>query len=956
MSELRFLVLGPVEVLLGDEPLRLPSGHQQAVLACLLVHPGQVVSGDLLIEAVWPGALPANPRGALHTVISRLRSTLGEAAIDSAPGGYRLCVASGRIDAQRFEQLRREAHRAGPPRSLELFEQARALWRGPAYGEHAELGAVTAEAARLDRLGSDTLEEHAAALGECGRHGEAASVLAQLLAADPFREHAVELLMGALHDAGRPAEALERFRSYRDQLAAELGLDPGPALLALQGRILGRDPPPQPARGTDPGWSRVPPVWVDTSGAFLGRAREQQELVHLVGGNRLVTVTGVGGVGKTRLVAETLPALMQNRAAVVVELSVAVPGQVTGRVARALGLRRSRAEDIVELLSLSRLLLVLDNCEHVREEVAALAAEVARHCAGVRIVATSRHRLEVAAEQVLTVEPFAAPSTPGDEDPAVQLFAERLARVRHAADLGRPVSVQRLCRRLDGLPLAIELAASRAATIGVDAVAELLAREPGSALPELTPIVDWSVRLLTARQRDLLCRLTVFAGPFDQEAACAVAPHAAARSDPARTATDLAELVAAHLVVRRPGEEGEAEFGMLAMVRDRAIQLLEDSGEAERTREAHARWVAAVMRRGARDWIGGATAAASRRLTGRAPDVAVALRWALHAGHLDQAAEIVVPLKLHMHWLGDVGLGDLVVETAQRCASGSPGGTSSAVAAGALACAERGSTAAAQRLAHRVLAQELPPQGQALAGIAMAVATLYEGDLTGAAHWSRTVADQPRVAVGHRADAGGTLTLALVYAGEVDAARRAVRLALLGAQAAGAEAAHAFALYAAGELAVVEEPERAAALLRDAAARADEIDARHISQVARLALLAVLGRTGAGDEALEIAGPLLHDIRLAGAWPQAWTTVRLVAELLLARHRFPDAALLHSAVDLATGAPPLIAADVERGVGEQLRDALGEDVLHGIIRVSAGLSRTQVLDRAAALVAEERRA
>lgn len=200
-----------------------------------------------------------------------------------------------------------------------------------------------------------------------------------------------------------------------------------------------------------------------------------------------------------------------------------------------------------------------------------------------------------------------------------------------------------------------------------------------------------------------------------------------------------------------------------------------------------------------------------------------------------------------------------------------------------------------------------------------------------------------------------TLALAHWYAGEVEEAHDAVRIALLGAQAAGAEAAHAFALYADGELVVAEEPARAAALFRAAAALAADIDAQHISQVARLALCAVLMRTGNQDDVLDLAQPLLHDIRRAGAWPQAWTMVRLTAELLLERGRPAESALLFGAADIASGAPPLIEADIARGFASTLRRTLGADVLHTIGRIAASLSRTQVLDRTASLLAEERR-
>ena len=963
MHGLRYRVLGPVEVLRGEDGLRLPTGHQRDVLACLLAHAGRPVPADVLIEAAWPQELPADPRGALHTVVSRLRTTLGEGALTSDGNGYRLCPAPGAVDAQQLEQLRAEARRAEPARAAELLAAARSLWRGPAYGELAERGAVAEEAARLDRLRTDTAEELAVALRACGRPADAAAVLEELLAEDPFRERAVELLMAALHEAGRPSAALACFRSYRDLLAEELGLDPGPMLLTQQERILGRRASGPPSAGSALRAPRTVPAWVDVSSSFIGREREQQELLRRVGTGPAVTVVGPGGVGKTRLVAETVPELMQRHgAAIVVELARTGPGRVARQVARALGISggdRTVQEDVVDLLGSARLLLVLDNCEHVRQEAARLAEDILGHCPGVRIVATSRHRLDLAAEQVLQLAPFAAPVTEEEDDPAVRLFTDRITRVRPGSGARESTAVRRLCRRLDGLPLAIELAASRAATIGVDAVADLLAQRPGHSLPELDAVVDWSVHLLTGPQRDLLCHLTVFAGAFDRDAVLAVAPLSGTARGSERVVADLAELIDAHLVVRR-GTEGsdrrdrDAEFGMAALVRARAAQLLEESGKGEQARAAHARWVAVLLQEGARAWSGGGTAAASRRLTAAVPDIAAALRWTLRTDRLEEAAAVAVPFELHMHWIRDETLSDLVIEVAERCAADPRGARATAAAAGALACAGRGMIPRAQRLARLALARDLPPEGHVLARLGLAVAALYEGDLHGAARWARTVVERPDVAAGHRADAGATLALALGYSGSPEESREAVRLALLGAQAAAAEAAHAFALYASAELEVVAEPERAAALLREAAARAVEIDAQHIAQVSRLALFAVLARTREHEEAIDLAAPLLHDIRRAGAWPQAWTTVRLVAELLLERDRLPEAALLLSAADQAPEAPPLIAADAARGLQDRLREALGAETTRGIAEVAAGLSRTQILDRTAALIREER--
>ncbi|MDN6401279.1 MAG: hypothetical protein L0K01_12660, partial [Brachybacterium sp.] len=453
MSSLHYGVLGPVEVRRGDDPVHLPTGHQRAVLARLLIARGRPVSADALVDAAWPSTLPTDPRGALYTVLSRLRATLGDESLATVPGGYVLRTVPEMVDVERFEQLRGRARFASPAEAADLLGAAVTLWRGPAYADHADQDFATAEAVRLERLRLDTGEDRAAALILCAEHGEAADVLAAVLDEDPFRERAVELRMNALYGAGRPAEALACFRTHRDRLAAELGLDPAPSLVALHSRILGHEmPTPAPVALS------APVAWADTSTSFLGRERELAELARHLSRRRLVTVTGVGGVGKTRLVAEALPHLRgRHGPATGAELATAEPGQVLARVARALGAGGdgpSLLEDIVEFLSITRLLLVLDNCEHLLAETSALCAAGIRRCPQVRIRATSRHRLGVTAEQVLPLAPFAEPGAVSPEksqDPAAQLFFDRLVQVRPAVSPGTTAAVPRLCRRRDGL-------------------------------------------------------------------------------------------------------------------------------------------------------------------------------------------------------------------------------------------------------------------------------------------------------------------------------------------------------------------------------------------------------------------------------------------------------------------------------------------------------------------------
>ena len=470
-----FAVLGALEVCRDGVSVPLPSGRRRAVLAALLVRAGRPVPADALVEAAWGDELPADPRPALHTVLSRLRGALGDGVLHAGPAGYSINPGPGGLDADRFEALRGQAAGAPAARAAALFDEALALWRGPAYAEFADRDFARPEAVRLDELRLATVEDRAELSLELGQVTAAVTTLDVLIAGHPLRERARWLVMTALYQAGRPPDALERYHDYRVLLASELGLDPSPALRDLQARILRHDlaAAPRPAR------RRVPaaPAWLVTSTAFVGRESETATLLEAVGTHRLVTVTGTGGVGKTRLVAEALGSLTERFGlpATVAELAGATTGQADRALAAALGLGATGSvrAAVLEYLSISAGLLVLDNCEHVLGDTRTLAEEILRRCPSIRVVATSRHRLGIAAEQVLPLAPLPVPDPEAPEraalTAAVRLFADRMRRVRPSFALtpdALPV-VADICRRLDGLPLAVELAATRAATLGL---------------------------------------------------------------------------------------------------------------------------------------------------------------------------------------------------------------------------------------------------------------------------------------------------------------------------------------------------------------------------------------------------------------------------------------------------------------------------------------------------------
>ena len=509
MVRLCFGVLGPLEIHADGRSLVLPAGRRRAVLGCLLVRLGQPVPADTLIEAGWGDEPPRDSRAALNTVISRLRSIVGSAVLRAEPAGYVLGAPGITVGAQEFEELRRRAESAEPREAGRLLSQALGLWRGPAYVEFADREFALVEAQRLDQLRLVTIESRAGAALDDGDNETAIGTLEGLLVEHPFREHALELLLTALYHAGRQTDALDRYHAYRALLADELGLDPSPALTAVLARILGHEL--VPARRHP-----QPPAWLDTTNAFVGREEELDDLVAVTATNRLVTVTGPGGVGKSRLVAQALP-LLSERLQVqvtVAELAAVSPGRVNTTVAETLGLRPDptpAVDRIVERLSADPLVLVLDNCEHLLDEVAPLAALLGRKCPHVHVLATSRRRLGTTPESVLPLRSLTVPEaedtvTSQQLTPAVRLFVDRVRRLRPTFGLtsDNTADIAVICRQMDGIPLALELAAARTASLGVVQVRELLSADVlGNSPGDLSRVVAWSYRLLTAEQRQI---------------------------------------------------------------------------------------------------------------------------------------------------------------------------------------------------------------------------------------------------------------------------------------------------------------------------------------------------------------------------------------------------------------------------------------------------------------------
>ncbi|MEU4700549.1 BTAD domain-containing putative transcriptional regulator [Nonomuraea dietziae] len=523
---MRFGVLGPLSVWAADgTPVRVPELKVRALLADLLMHEGRTVSADRLLDDLWGEDLPGNPTNTLQTKVSQLRRALGDRELVTyQPTGYSL--VSDSVDAVEFGRLLAGALASDDLRvKADLLSDALALWRGPAYADFRDSFAHAA-ASRLDEQRLTALEEQAEVRLALGEHSRLADELGELVAAHPLRERLRAAHLRALYRSGRQSEALAGYAELRERLADELGLDPGPELVALHQAILVQDPALTPAPAAS---STNLPAQLTS---LIGRDAAVAEVKAMVDSSRLVTLTGPGGVGKTRLALAATASVELPGGVWLVELVGAV-GQVAELVAAALGIRDETstppqvpvpdlAHRLADALAGQRLLLVLDNCEHLVEEVAELVDLLLRKAPGVRVLATSQESLALPGETLFVVPPLDQPS-------AVAMFAERSGT---PLDAESTPWVEAICRRLDGLPLALELAAARARALGVQGVAERLddrfrllgiaGRGRPARQQTLRAVIDWSWEQLTEPQRTAMLALAVHPGGCTLEAAEAV--------------------------------------------------------------------------------------------------------------------------------------------------------------------------------------------------------------------------------------------------------------------------------------------------------------------------------------------------------------------------------------------------------------------------------------------------
>ncbi|QYX80594.1 AfsR/SARP family transcriptional regulator [Streptomyces akebiae] len=703
MDLVRYRILGTTQALQPDgTPVPVGGARLRALLTVLALRPGRTVPSAVLVDEVWSDDPPADAPGALQALVGRLRRALGPDAVASVHGGYRLTATRDDVDLHRFERLADEGARAladgDPAKAADALDEALALWQGPPL---ADLPDRAAEAARWETRRLDAHRARLSAALDLGHPDSALPDLTALCDTHPLDEPLQALRLRALRDAGRTAEALAAYEEVRRLLSNTLGTSPGPTLRNLHAELLGSDQPaPRKGRGdlrenpdrtgtvgvegAQPleagtgrggGGERPAPHSTRPTGnlrarltSFVGRDTDIDTLRHDLTTTRLVTLLGPGGAGKTRLsqeAAETVAEAVPDGVWFAELAPVDDPANVPEAVLTALGARETvlrgagaeemrvaadRQDDplvrLAEHCAGRRMLLILDNCEHVVDAAAHLVDQLLQRCPGLTVLATSREPLGVPGELLRPVEPLTEPH-------ALRLLADRGAAARPGFTVDAdPEAAAEICRRLDGLPLAIELAAARLRILTPRQIADrlddrfrLLTSGSRTVLPRqqtLRAVVDWSWDLLDEDERDVLRRLSVFAGGCDLPAAEAVCGPAALEA--------LGSLVDKSLVVAAPssGPGAGMRYRLLETVVEYAGERLDETGTRSAAERAHLTYYRELVRATDPLLRGSGQRAAIELLELEYENIRTALRRAV--AERDEQEALCLTLSLCWYW------------------------------------------------------------------------------------------------------------------------------------------------------------------------------------------------------------------------------------------------------------------------------------------------------------------
>ncbi|MFJ2651625.1 AfsR/SARP family transcriptional regulator [Streptomyces sp. NPDC087420] len=768
---MRFGVLGPLEVWSAEGSLvPVPEVKVRTLLADLLAHHGEVVPKGRLIEDLWGGsAYTARPTSSLQAKVSQLRRALENAETGArsliahqAPG-YTIDIPAQALDVGRFRALVAEARTCDEPREkVTVLTEALSLWRGPAFADFADQPFVRSAAATLEEERLAAVEVYAETRLELGEHSALVAELTALVERFPLREGLRVVQMRTLYRAGRPSEALDSYADLRRRLDEELGLMPGPALDALQQAILRHDPqlarpdsPPAPATA-----ARARTNLTASVSTLVGRDEAMDEVRRLVSHRRLVTLTGPGGVGKTRLAAATVDGLTAQfpDGTWLVELAGArAPERTIGpeplaeQIMAVLGIRESASDSpaagatqrLAGILASQRLVLILDSCEYAIDDVAHLAGPLLDSAPGLHILATSQEPLRVSGETLWPVPSLGLPPS-GEERPdtvlassAVRLFVERVRATDpdFAPDAATVRRIAGICRRLDGIPLALELAATRVRALGVDELYDRLDdrfriltsgyRDAPHRHRTLEATIDWSWSLLDTRGQTVLRRLSVFAEGCDLEAAEQVC------SGTGMTAQDvvdaLAVLVDRSLALRSDSPAG-ARYRLLESVAAYSQQRLAESGESGDLAARHLRYYTDLAERAQPHLHGRDQRRWLRRLDAEAANFQRALQEARRAKDTHRALRLANALSWYRFLRGRLGEARRALATALAVDSEADGGRAAPAERAEAACWHAGFS--------MLLGDGAPDPPPPAAPAGHEVGQVRAEWFLGAAHWS----------------------------------------------------------------------------------------------------------------------------------------------------------------------------------------------------------------------------
>lgn len=959
-------VLGGIELVARDQQVPLGGSKPRLLTAVLAAHRRQVVSIDSLADALWGDAPPPTAKATLQTHVSKLRRLLDGSGADlvNRPPGYVLEIDRQLVDADRFEAGLLDARAvrgSDAAAATERLDAALDLWRGPAFAEFADMPSVQGEAIRLEELRMVAVEERIDARLDAGRHAAAIGELEAMVREHPLRERPWRQLMVALYRSGRQTEALRTAQRLRVQLRDETGLEPSSALQGLEQGIARDDPSLQAPRAAPEPAAFAPEspscrqALPDPVTELVGRTMEVDRLVEDLPSARVLTLTGTGGIGKSRLAEEVARRDADRFGDGVRAVQLAAvrdEGAVLAAVAAVLGVEqrpgRSLQQSVTEVLGPLDMLLLVDNCEHVIGAVAGLVREIMRWCPGVRVLATSREPIGMPGETVWPVAPLRVPAEGAAYDeivstPAVQVFAARACEASPVFELDERTvpAVAELCTALDGLPLALELAAARMASMSPRQLAdrlnerfELLASRH-AADPRhrtLVGVVEWSYDLLSPSEQRLFDRLSVFAGGFDLDTAEQACTHGDIRR------RDVAQLVSAlvdrSLVVVDRADD-RMRYRQLETLRQFGAEHLGRRPEAAEVRAQHATAFVDIAQRASVAMETAEEGPWADRLDRDFDNLRAAVRSATADGDVDTALRLTIATRNFafrrmryeiVGWAEDVlaleGAGDHPLRPSALGIVGYGGFV-------------RGELDRAIEFGQRAVVEHarLAVPSTGLAERVLMNAVFYRGDRVQAMRWAdgmlagaRSTGDAGRIA-----HALYMHSVALSSVGEPELAVDLARQAHREAQRSGSETALARAAYAAALPLGTTEPARSLALLESAAELAGSVGSRWMRAFALTQAMWLRARQGDTEAALRGYREVVETWYRGGDWANQWLSLRQLAGVLASAGRDEDAALLFGAVSGAgaSTALPFAPSDADRlhRVSEGVERRLGSDAM-----------------------------